>query len=91
MNKLKYKNKIIEYDIIKSNIKNVYIHIKDSKVIVKAPKKLANKEIIEIINSKKKWIYEKIDKIKSPDSLTAGTILSWCHPNSRLQSIRSIR
>ena len=74
MNKLKYKNKIIEYDIIKSNIKNVYIHIKDSKVIVKAPKKLANKEIIEIINSKKKWIYEKIDKIKSSE-LKEGSIV----------------
>lgn len=64
MQKLKYKDKNIEINIIKSNIKNVYIHIKDNKVIVKAPKKLSNNKILEIVNSKKDWIYEKIDNLK---------------------------
>ena len=57
-------NKNIEINIIKSNIKNVYIHIKDNKVIIKAPKKLSNNKILEIVNSKKDWIYEKIDNLK---------------------------
>lgn len=65
MHQLKYKNKIIEYDIIKSNIKNVYIHIKNSKVIVKAPKKMLNSQINKIVESKKNWIYEKINKIQN--------------------------
>ena len=64
MQKLKYKDKNIEINIIKSNIKNVYIHIKDNKVIIKAPKKLSNNKILEIVNSKKDWIYEKIDNLK---------------------------
>ena len=64
MQKLNYKDKNIEIDIIKSNIRNVYIHIKDNKVIVKAPKKISEKKIMEIVNSKKDWIYEKTNNMK---------------------------
>ena len=67
MYQLKYKNKVIEYDIVKSNIKNVYIHIKNSKVIVKAPKKMLDSQINKIVESKKNWIYEKINKTQEPD------------------------
>ena len=67
MHELKYKNKVIEYDIVKSNIKNVYIHIKNSKVIVKAPKKMLDSHIATIVESKKNWIYEKINKVKEED------------------------
>ena len=67
MHHLKYKNKIIEYDIVKSNIKNVYIHIKNSKVIVKAPKKMLDSQIAKIVESKRNWIYEKINKIQEQD------------------------
>ena len=45
MNTIKYKDKEIKYEIIKSKIKNVYIHIKDGKVV----------------EEKKKWIYEKLE------------------------------
>ena len=63
MQKLKYKDKNIEINIVKSNIKNVYIQIKDNKVIVKAPKKISDNKILEIVNSKKDWIYKKIDNL----------------------------
>lgn len=72
MKKLNYKDRTIEIDIVKSNIKNVYIHIKDNKVIVKAPKRLSEKKLAEIVNSKKEWIYEKIDKVKK-DNLKNGS------------------
>ena len=61
MNTIKYKDKEIKYEIIKSKIKNVYIHIKDGKVIVKAPKKVKDEEIKKVVEEKKKWIYEKLE------------------------------
>lgn len=64
MYRLGYKDKVIEYDVIKSNIKHVYIYIKENRVIVKAPKGMPESKINEIVNSKKKWIYEKIDNIR---------------------------
>lgn len=60
MNEINYNGEIIEYTLIKSKIKNMYIHVKDGKVIVKAPQKLENKYIIDFINKKAKWIYEKV-------------------------------
>ena len=64
MKKLNYKDKQFEIDIIKSKIKNVYIQIKDGKVVVKAPNRVSKEKIFEIINSKKEWIYEKINNLK---------------------------
>lgn len=64
MQKLNYKDKQVEIDIVKSKIKNVYIQIKDGKVVVKAPNRLSEKKIFDIVNSKKEWIYEKINKLK---------------------------
>lgn len=56
----------IKFEIIYSNIKNVYIQIKDEKVIIKAPKKISKKELNRIILSKKQWIENslKISKQK---------------------------
>ena len=64
MQKLNYKDKQVEIDSVKSKVKNVYIQIKDGKVIVKAPNRLSEKKIFDIVNSKKEWIYEKINKLK---------------------------
>ena len=61
MNTIKYKDKEIKYEIIKSKIKNVYIHIKDGKVVVTAPKKVKDEEIKKVVEEKKKWIYEKLE------------------------------
>ena len=60
MYEIEYKGEKIEYTLIKSNIKNMYIHIKDGRVIVKVPTKLKDKYIQEFINKKAKWIYEKL-------------------------------
>ena len=64
MQRLNYNDKQVEIDIIKSKIKNVYIQIKNGKVVVKAPNRLSEKKIFDIINSKKEWIYEKINNLK---------------------------
>lgn len=60
MNEIEYNGEKIPYKIIKSKIKNMYIHVKDGIVTVKVPNKLAAKHIIEFVNKKSKWIYEKV-------------------------------
>ena len=37
--------KNLQYEIIYSKIKNVYIQIKDGKVVIKAPKRISKKEL----------------------------------------------
>ncbi len=66
---IEYNNEIIEYELIKSKIKNMYIYIKEGKVIVKVPTKLQDKQIKEFINKKARWIYENIKKEKEKINL----------------------
>ena len=54
----------MEYKIIKSNIKNIYIQIKDGEVIVKAPKTVSKKYIEEVVSKKEKWILKKLEEEK---------------------------
>lgn len=51
-----------EYEIKYSKIKNIYIQIKNGKVIVKAPKRISKKEIEKIIEQKSEWIQKIIEK-----------------------------
>lgn len=53
---------MLEYEIIYSKIKNVYIQIKEGKVIVKAPKKVKKEEIEKIIKQKSEWIQKALEK-----------------------------
>ncbi len=62
MNEIKYNGEKIPYTIKKSKIKNLYIHIKEGQVIVKAPVRLQEKYIQEFINKKSKWIYENVKR-----------------------------
>lgn len=62
-NTILYKDKLIEYEVIKSKIKNLYIHIKDGKVIVKAPVRVKDIDIEKVVEKKKKWIYEKLENM----------------------------
>ena len=55
-------NKIPEYEIKYSKIKNIYIQIKNGKIIVKAPKRISKKEIEKIIEQKTEWIQKTIEK-----------------------------
>ena len=54
----------IEYEVLYSNIKNVYIQIKDERVLVKAPKKISKRELEKIVLSKKEWIEKSLQKTK---------------------------
>ena len=53
----------INYDIKYSKIKNIYIQVKDKKVIVKAPKKVSKKYIEELIHNKSNWINKKLSEV----------------------------
>ena len=52
----------MEYKIQYSKIKNIYIQIKEGKVIVKAPKRVTREEIEKILKNKEKWINKSLDK-----------------------------
>ncbi|MBO5478319.1 MAG: M48 family metallopeptidase [Clostridia bacterium] len=49
-----------QYILIRNNIKNLYIQIKDSSVIVKAPKRFSEKQIETILKEKQKWIEKNL-------------------------------
>lgn len=52
----------LEYKIKYSKIKNIYIQIKDGKVIVKAPRRVSKKEIEKILEQKSEWIQKAVEK-----------------------------
>ena len=54
--------KILQYEITYSKIKNVYIKIKDGKVLIKAPKRISKKELEKIIEKKSDWIKKNLEK-----------------------------
>lgn len=54
----------IEYTLIRKRIKNVYIQIKDKKVIVKAPIWLSKEKIESMLKDKEEWINKKINNSK---------------------------
>ena len=53
---------INKYEIIYSKIKNVYIQIKDGKVIIRAPKRMSEKELEKMIEKKSEWIERNLEK-----------------------------
>ena len=60
--KIEGKDQIPEYEIKYSKIKNIYIQIKNGKIIVKAPKRVSKKEIEKIVKQKTEWIQKAIEK-----------------------------
>ena len=52
----------LEYEIKYSKIKNIYIQIKDGKVIVKAPRRISKKVIEKILEQKLEWIQKTTEK-----------------------------
>ena len=64
MIEIQYEGKDIPYTLQRSRIKNLYIYIRNGKVIVKAPMRLSDKYIEEFLNKKSKWIYENLEKSK---------------------------
>ena len=57
----------MEYKIQYSKLKNIYIQIKEGKVIVKAPKRVTREEIEKILKNKEKWINKSLDKDRKKD------------------------
>lgn len=69
-------NNNISYKIIRSNIKNIYIQIRDGEVLVKASKKVKDDYIKQLIVKREKWIIKKLqqEKIsKEEDSIAITT------------------
>ncbi len=52
----------MEYEIVYSKIKNIYIQIKEEKIIVKSPPKVSKKEINKILKNKEDWIRKTLEK-----------------------------
>ena len=64
METLSYKNEQISYEMIRKRIKNIYIHIKEAKVIVTIPYKMEKGKAISVVEEKKKWIFDRVRKQK---------------------------
>lgn len=60
----------VQCEITYSKIKNVYIQIKEGKVIIKAPKRITKKELKKIIENKLKWITKSLEKEKQKQEKT---------------------
>lgn len=60
MKQFQYEGYTVEYDIIRKDIKNLYISIKQGAVVITAPKTVKEKEIESLITKKAKWIYNKL-------------------------------
>lgn len=58
----------MEYKIVYSRIKNIYIQIKDGEVIVKAPRRVSKKEIDKIVKEKEAWIKKTLEKTEKKEN-----------------------
>ena len=57
-------SKNLEYELVRSKIKNMYIFIRNGKVIVKAPNNISENRIKDFINSKEDWINKKLKEFE---------------------------
>ena len=57
-------SKNLEYELVRSKIKNMYILIRKGKVIVKAPNNISENRIKDFINSKEDWINKKLKEFE---------------------------
>ena len=64
----------MDYTIIRKNIKNAYIQIKDGNIIIKAPRKMAEKDIYKLINEKEKWITKHLNDQKEKEKSKSDCI-----------------
>ena len=57
-------SKNLESELVRSKIKNMYILIRNGKVIVKAPNNISENRIKDFINSKEDWINKKLKEFE---------------------------
>ena len=62
MKKIKYENKTIAYTVNEARIKNVYISIQNGEVVVKAPWYVTQNQIQEVVERKREWILNALEK-----------------------------
>lgn len=63
---IEYNNEKIEFKLEKSKRKSICIIVKEKgEVVVRAPSKVSNNEILKFVESKNKWIYKKVLEQKS--------------------------
>lgn len=60
MEEIQINGEKIQYKIIKSKIKNLYIYIKNGEVTVKIPTRISQKKGKEFVEKKAEWILEKV-------------------------------
>ena len=53
---------LINYEIDRGKRRNIYICIRDGKVIVKGPKKMSDSHAEKIVREKEKWILKKLSE-----------------------------
>ncbi|MFD3158381.1 M48 family metallopeptidase [Haloimpatiens sp. FM7330] len=64
----KYENTLIEFEIKRSKRKTLQIQIDPTgNILVKVPQKISQNRIIELVQSKQKWIIKNLNKIKQID------------------------
>lgn len=65
---IEYKNKIIEFEIIKRKRKSICIKVDvDSRITVIAPLGIPDEKIIDIVMKKASWINEKQEEMRNAD------------------------
>lgn len=57
-------SKTLNYELVRAKIKNMYILIRNGKVIVKVPKAISDNRIRNFINSKEEWINKKLKEFE---------------------------
>lgn len=63
---IKYNNEKIKFNLEKSKRKSICIIVKETgEVIVRAPIRVSNNEILKFVESKNRWIYKKVIEQKS--------------------------
>lgn len=60
------ENNIVYY-VDKGKRKNLYIQINRGKVLIKAPTRASNKNILDFVNEKKSWILKNVEKYEESD------------------------
>ena len=57
-------SKTLNYELVRAKIKNMYILIRNGKVIVKVPRSISDNRVIDFINSKEDWILKKLKEVE---------------------------
>lgn len=91
----------LNYDIIYSNRRTVNISVeRDRRVVVRAPKSFSKKQLSEIVEEKKLWLYDKINytpkyPVVSTKEFVSGESILFLGKNYKLEivkeSIHSLR